>query len=627
MAPDSGPAGTALFDLTDNGVAPARTEHSPRAGRQRVLSLRSGDGPSSSSLRLATLVHLASLAGAFAFWAWLDRGLWFFGDEWDFLLNRGLSYAPTSHHSIWFPHNEHWSTLPVLLWRGLFTVFHLSSYWPYLVPTLLAQVGIMHLAWRLCRRAGADPWVATGSVLVLGLLGAGAEDLSWAFQIGFTGSVLFGLVAVYLVDTPRPTRALPARLRGTATSAALLASLMCSTVGDAMVVGAAVLALARLPRRRALAVFAPPVTAYLIWFAIVGHMGLTEHPGHLTLGTFTSSPGYVWTGLSSALGQAFNMETAGATILVGLGTWSAWHMRRLWTEHPAVVSLSASALAFYVLAAIGRDASQASPTASRYVYIAIALLLPLIAKALSSLCTWSAARVGTLALLGFIALGNVGQAQVWTASRTALTSTTKDQFFATAALLGSGTTDVSGPAAAPVPLNPDLTVADMASLAHSGFIPSAPPPGPLSLFTTVDTRAVLALGTWDGSAMSLTHAPLSTGELRFTTVVFGLAGTSSNGCTTFLPQAVSPPMQIWMHMPATEQAASIEIESSPPPAGATDYLGAMLVLPREPSSSPVELTVPARGTGYLNDNDNGADLVILWTEDTPVTLCDFSRSA
>ena len=241
---------------------------------------------------------MASLAAAFAFWAWLDRGLWFFGDEWNFLVGRGLSYAPTNPQSIWYPHNEHWSTLPVLLWRGLYSVFHLGTYWPYIIPVLLAQVLVMHLAWRVSLRAGADIWVATAAVAVLGFLGAGAEDLAWGFQIGFVGSVLFGLLAFDLLDR-RPR---PGWRQLVLASVSLVASLMCSTIGDAMVVGAAVLAFARLPWRRALAVLALPIFSYALWFSGVGRLGLSAHsdrftawdidgPAALHVGRFVVGPG------------------------------------------------------------------------------------------------------------------------------------------------------------------------------------------------------------------------------------------------------------------------------------------------------------------------------------------------
>ena len=186
--------GAPLREATAASRAPARPAR---------LHRRTEDAPiSERSARWAETVHWVTLAAAFAFWAWVDRNLWFFGDEWDFLVRRGLSYPPTSSRSIWFPHNEHWSTLPVLLWRGLYHFVHLSSYWPYLVPVLLAQVAVMHLAWRICKHNAVDPWVATAAVALLGFLGAGAEDLASAFQVSFVGSVLFGFVAFDLLDRP-----------------------------------------------------------------------------------------------------------------------------------------------------------------------------------------------------------------------------------------------------------------------------------------------------------------------------------------------------------------------------------------------------------------------------------------
>ena len=146
------------------------------------------------------VAHAATLVAAFVMWAYLDRNLWFFGDEWDFLTRRGLHGA---YFSIWAPHNEHWSVLPILLWRAIYSLEHLSSYWPYLVPLLLAHVVVVHLVWRRCLREGADPWVATALGLLFGFLGAGAENLAWAFQIGFVSSLLFGLLAMEVAEGRR----------------------------------------------------------------------------------------------------------------------------------------------------------------------------------------------------------------------------------------------------------------------------------------------------------------------------------------------------------------------------------------------------------------------------------------
>ena len=217
--------------------------------------------------RGATYAHLLTLVGAFAFWAWWDRGLWFFGDEWDFLVQRGLWHLPANPASIWFPHNEHWSTLPILLWRGLFNVFHLSSYWPYIVPVLVLQLGVMHLSWRLSLRAGVTTVGGGGRRWAARVprRGGGRPDL------GLPGRLRgLGLLRPAGYGTARrlPARSAcrrPARLAYA--GVALVASLMCSTIGDAMLVAAAVLAAARLPRKQALWVIGPPFALYAVWFA------------------------------------------------------------------------------------------------------------------------------------------------------------------------------------------------------------------------------------------------------------------------------------------------------------------------------------------------------------------------
>ena len=379
---------------------------SPRwAGTRPLARVR----PSTPAGRGPTLVHLASLAGAFAFWASLDRGLWFFGDEWNFLVGRGLFYAPTNPKSIWFPHNEHWSTLPVLLWRTLYNGFHFSTYWPYIVPVLVAQALVMHLAWRVSLRAGADAWVATAAVAVLGFLGAGAEDLAWGFQIGFVGSVMFGLLAFDLLDRrPRPQ---PRHM--VLASLSLLAGLMCSTIGDAMVVGAAVLAFARFPWRRAVAVIALPVAAYLAWFAGVGRLGLSAHSDRFTLGTLSALPRYTWDGLSWALGRASNVQAAGGVLLIGLIVWVVWQAPKMWRRRPVLLALCASTMAFYLLAGLGRDISTGTPDVSRYVYVAIVLLTPVIATLLSPGGGPAPVRWGAVAVLTAVLVGNAGQAETW----------------------------------------------------------------------------------------------------------------------------------------------------------------------------------------------------------------------
>ena len=65
--------------------------------------------------------------------------------------------------------------------------------------------------------------------------------------------------------------------------------------------------------------------------------------------------------------------------------------------------------------------------------------------------------------------------------------------------------------------------------------------------------------------------------------------------------------------------------AAPRRQGATDHLAALLVPPAGPiSPAPVELAVPPGGTGYLSDNDPGADLLLLWDVGAPLELCGLS---
>ena len=572
--------------------------------------------------RAVTAVHVASLVGAFGFWAWLDRGLWFFGDEWNFLVGRGLFYAPTNPESIWFPHNEHWSTLPVLLWRALYSVFHLGTYWPYVLPVLVAQVVVMHLAWRLSLRAGAGPWVATTAVALLGFLGAGAEDLAWAFQIGFVGSVMFGLVAFDLMD--RPAAVPPARPTLALASLALLASLMCSTIGDAMLVGAAVLAFARLPWKRAVAVLALPVVAYVTWFAGVGHLGLTAHSDRFTVGTLTDLPRYMWDGLSWALGRAFNLQVAGPVILVALIAWVAWSSVRLLHDQPVLLALCAATAAFYLLAGLGRDISTGTPDVSRYVYVAMALLTPVIATVLSPRRAPVVVRVGAVVLLVVTLIGNVGQAQTWVKARVALTSRLKTDVLAVGRLTAASVPDVTGPAAAPISLFPNLSATELAFLQRSHLLP----PATLTRTDMVNGRALLAVGDWNGANTALSPKPLVGGHFQYVTYRNGVVSSLGSGCFRFSPTGSSAPLQVWLRIPAGEGSAAVLVDARPAPSGVNRYLAAILVPRQGPSSSvPVELVVPPTGTGYLSDNAPRAKLVLTWTEGTTLKLCGLSAPA
>ncbi len=88
---------------------------------------RSAAAPNPSFTR-ARAVHLLTLAAAGVFLLAETSSHWFYLDEWDYLANRGIRLG--GRHGVFFPHNEHWTTIPIVIWRAIFDVVG--------VPRLLA---------------------------------------------------------------------------------------------------------------------------------------------------------------------------------------------------------------------------------------------------------------------------------------------------------------------------------------------------------------------------------------------------------------------------------------------------------------------------------------------------------
>ena len=145
----------------------------------------------------------------------------FFADEWAFIESRALA----DPGSWWAPHNEHWTTLAILVYRALVETVGIGSYVPYLVVVALLHVAVSALCYLLLERSSGPLFALAGSAIVL-VFGSGFENLYWGFQISFVGSVALGLAAMVVMDAgPSPGRAL-------VVAGLLLASLASSGVGS-----------------------------------------------------------------------------------------------------------------------------------------------------------------------------------------------------------------------------------------------------------------------------------------------------------------------------------------------------------------------------------------------------------
>ena len=333
-----------------------------------------------TSARVALLVFAAVEVAALITILVLGRHQWFTSDEWDFLADRNAG----SIVDLFRPHNGHWSTLPILVYRGLFNVFGLNTYLPYQLVLVLLDLTTAALLRTVMRRAGVSPWIATAAASLFVLFGAGYEDMIWAFQIGFVGSLVFGLTQLLLADHDGPVtrRDYLALLAG-------VAGLMCSGIAIPMTVAVGLAMWLRRSWRIALMQTVPLAAIYAIWWYGIGR---TYYHGPGIRGNLSGLARWVEIGIRSsfeAMGQLTGVGIVlGALLVVGL--WVAWHgadRKELGIRAAAPGALLIGGVVFFVVTGLGRDAvfGPSFASRSRYLQIFTALALPAIAVAADAL--------------------------------------------------------------------------------------------------------------------------------------------------------------------------------------------------------------------------------------------------
>ncbi len=356
----------------------------------------------SASARAAGWVFVAALVVAFPLYLWRGNEQWFFLDEWDYLAARSLSISDLLR-----PHNEHWTTLPIVVYRVLWRFVGLRSYVPYQVIIVALQLGAAVLLRRIMRRAGVGPWVATTAASIFLFLGSGRQNIIWAFQIGFVGALVCGLAHLILSDHDGP----PDR-RDAFGIAIGAVGLLCSGVAVTMVI---VVGLAVLIRRgwwAALVNTLPLAAIYAVWYAAYGADAKTSVTGRISaVGEF------VTTGIGTAFAEIGHLPFVGlllgALLVVGLVmAWTQGPLTRVRRRAAVPAAMLVGAVVFLVIAGYGRAAFLGTDAAraSRYVHIVAALVLPAIAVAADALVRRSRLLVPIVFVLLLVGIpGNISE--------------------------------------------------------------------------------------------------------------------------------------------------------------------------------------------------------------------------
>lgn len=296
---------------------------------------------------------------------WLGAGMTFFADEWALIEARSLGDPAT-----WLPpHNEHWSTLPILLYRGIVETIGIGSYVPYQAVVIALHLGVAFMIFRLVRRR-LGPVAGFAAGLLVLLFGSGFENLYWGFQTGLVGSMLLGLLALDVIDGEATTR------RAAVVAGLLVLNLMSSGIGLLFFVAVGVEWLLEARWRRFVPILAAPAAAYAGWYLAFGRGGSAVFRNPFTLEALADVPPFVLRGIANAGRSITALPEALALVFVGgtvaLAGWLA-AQRRLPGRVPG---LFAAILTQYTLTGLVRgNVSVGQVEYTRYTYVSGILLL------------------------------------------------------------------------------------------------------------------------------------------------------------------------------------------------------------------------------------------------------------
>ena len=306
----------------------------------------------------------------------LASSLWFLLDDWAFLLHRRVSFF--GDLNLLDPHNDHWSLIPILVFRFMFHVVGMHSYLPYVALTIGLHLGICIALWVALRRFGAYPWVCALTLAAAAFIGPGVNDVLWDFQIGFLTPNLLALVSILLVDRGDALPRRPVLLWALGTAA-----VMCSGAGVIAVIWVAAYTLLRRGWRPAIVVASVPAAVYLVWYAGFGRgkgIAPPTPPEWIVP--------YMLRGMTNTWDRMLHVPWSGTVVAVLLLASTLVRSEHKRLQKFAAASMLGWAANWFVLAISRGGFGIISALQTRYLYVSILFTLPAVALTLQLL--WDA---------------------------------------------------------------------------------------------------------------------------------------------------------------------------------------------------------------------------------------------
>lgn len=317
-----------------------------------------------SEARLLTALLVLGAAAQAVITLRLVRTSWFGVDAVNYLTTRGP--VPSADEGLFRPYGGHWQTFPLLAYRGLFEVFGLRSYLPYVAVALALHLAIVFVLFALLRSVGAHVRTAAFVAALVLFYGGGAEAFMWDAPMVLTSGLLLGLVAALAL-----ARSQASTLAQVVAALLLVVAVMCSGTGLVAAVTVGCFAFFRAGLRVALLVTGPAIATFTVWFFTIGQDGRVSFEARRV----PEIPGFVWSGLTGSVGSVLGVPVTGWLLLLALVAMVALADVRSPALRQLAVAGLAGAITQLVLSSfaslvVGNEAARVG----RYQYLVLVLL-------------------------------------------------------------------------------------------------------------------------------------------------------------------------------------------------------------------------------------------------------------
>ncbi len=279
----------------------------------------------------------------------------YFFDEWMFLASRD----EFSIRDLAQAHNGHLSIVPAFVFIVVFKIFGFAHHEIFQWLAVLMHLGIVMLSSIIIQRRHG--WIVASVVgLALALLGGGAENILWGFQIGFMGGFFFFLLSLICFDQSQKSESYVWPLF---TFFTIMLSVGSSGTGLGTLPAIFFLtAMTRQWKKFWWVIFIPSVM-YFIWYRRYGGTSLPS-------AELVSIPIFVMRSASNSMASIFGIDQIWGALFVGL--ISAFLLRALFAKPRKLDSLVflVFVMFFWAATAYGRGVF-GDPNSSRYLYIGV----------------------------------------------------------------------------------------------------------------------------------------------------------------------------------------------------------------------------------------------------------------